>query len=162
MDANQAAFGRSQGRSAVVDEEFTAEAGWLQSGSGHTLHCIAPMDVHQCTGFMVNAQRLAGRLQLWSHGSWTTQASDLELNERDAAWHPPSFLHFQSVGIPPGYRRRSAAATEARNQKFRDRNKASNRWGGQTSGNPSSSTGRWGGRDDHFQERWSGYGRTSS
>eukprot|EP00971_Amphidinium_carterae_P231120 4586652-Amphidinium_carterae.1 len=120
------------------------------------------MDVHQCTGFMVNAQRLAGRLQLWSHGSWTTQAQDLELNERDEAWHQPSFLHFQSVGIPPGYRRRSAAAVEARNQKFRERNKASNRWGGQASGNPSSSASRWGGRDEHFQERWSGYGRTSS
>eukprot|EP00971_Amphidinium_carterae_P346397 6487811-Amphidinium_carterae.1 len=88
VDANQASFARSPMVPSTIDMEFTAEAGYLQSGAGGSLHCISPVDTAQCTGFLINQQYLRNRLQLWSHGTWVTSPSDLALRESDQAYVP--------------------------------------------------------------------------
>eukprot|EP00971_Amphidinium_carterae_P238738 4739245-Amphidinium_carterae.6 len=151
IDANQAAFARSASTPSTIDAQFTAEAGWLQSGSGGSLHCVATIGKSQCTGFLINQQLLRNRLQLWSHGTWITEPSDLQLRDTDEAYHSPSFLHFQSQGIPAGCRRRSEAAQAKRMEKHAERlnqrrgHSSENRWGGSSQQRGASSTNRWGG-----------------
>eukprot|EP00971_Amphidinium_carterae_P258717 5134836-Amphidinium_carterae.1 len=178
MDANQASFAKSATTPSTVDAQFSAEAGYLQNGSGGLLHCIAPVDKSQCTGFSINQQYLRNRLQLWSHGTWITAPSDLALRETDEAYHSPSILHFQAQGIPAGYRRRSRAAQTKRMEKqaahtqkadSRRRGQSSdNRWGGSSHRRQPSSENRWGGSSStaewhRWQDRQTGAsGATSS
>ena len=133
VDGNQHSHARWEDKS-MLQRYFDEDHDFLQPAEGAPLFSRSPESIMEggaCTGFLIR-RALLQEATLWQHGTYDAPPHWQEFfRAEDVGWHRAMYVQLASIRIPQGYRVRSEAALERRQQKRREKaktNESPSKW----------------------------------